>query len=149
MTAAPVHYREFRMSDLDALVPLWRASFEHGVGIVDPHPLEEQRQYFLDEVLPTYAVRVATRGERLVGFIAASPEVVAQLYVCVDDLRLGVGTRLLRWAQERSSGSLWLFTFACNEHAQAFYEKHGFVVTDRGFEEAWQLADLRYEWVRP
>ena len=48
---------------------MWRESFELGVGIVDPHPLAEQRRYLLDTVVPENAVRVAIIEGRIVGFI--------------------------------------------------------------------------------
>ena len=41
---------DFRPEFTDELVPMWRESFEDGVGIVDWHPLEEQRQFFLTDV---------------------------------------------------------------------------------------------------
>src|SRR2546426_10065300 len=89
---------------------MWRASFEARVGVIDPHPLSEQRQYFLSEVLPRNDVRLALLASDLVGFIAASAESVAQLYVRVGFQRRGIGAQLLAWAKDRSSGSLWLYT---------------------------------------
>jgi ribosomal protein S18 acetylase RimI-like enzyme len=131
---------------LDALLPLWRASFEDGVGIVDPHPLAEQRAYLLREVLPRHSARVAFAGETMVGWAAASRGSVAQLYVRVGWQRRGVGRTLLDWAKAQSGGSLWLYTFARNARACAFYESQGFAVAARGFEPTWQLADVRYVW---
>jgi GNAT superfamily N-acetyltransferase len=131
---------------LDELIPMWRASFEHGVGVVDPHPIEAQRDYFLREILPNSDVRVAVADDRLVGFVAATPESIPALYVHVDHLGQGIGTSLLDWAKAQSAGRLWLYTFERNVGARTFYESHGFVITERGFEQDWQLADLRYEW---
>ena len=125
---------------------MWRASFETGVGIADPHPLSEQRRYFLTEVLPRNTVRLAVQANALVGFVAASAESVAQLYVRVECQRRGVGTQLLDWAKQHSSGTLWLYTFARNRGARAFYERSGFVAIAHGFEPVWQLADVKYEW---
>ncbi len=34
------------------VIPMWRESFEHGVGIVDPHPISEQERYFWSVVEP-------------------------------------------------------------------------------------------------
>jgi ribosomal protein S18 acetylase RimI-like enzyme len=62
--------------------------------------------------------------------------------------RCGIGTALLAGAQERSSGSLDLYTFAQNRIACSFYERHGFVVQRRGFEPGWQLDDVLYRWER-
>jgi ribosomal protein S18 acetylase RimI-like enzyme len=53
---------------------------------------------------------------------------------------------LIKWAKSQSAGSLWLYTFARNTAAQAFYEHHGFRVVARGFEPAWQLEDIKYQW---
>ncbi|MBH9579189.1 GNAT family N-acetyltransferase [Inhella proteolytica] len=133
---------------LDALIPMWRASFEAGVGVTDPHPLQEQRQFFLDAVLPQYEVQLALSAGQLVGFIAASAESVNQLYVRVDCQRLGVGSLLLDWAKAQSAGSLWLYTFQQNAVARAFYERHGFEVLEEGFEPTWGLKDLKYGWRR-
>ena len=137
---------DYDASYLDALVRLWRDAFELGVGVTDPHPLAEQRDHFLAEVLPTHRVTIALQPAGLAGFIAASPESVAQLHVKVGLHRQGIGSQLLELAKARSSGSLWLYAFARNVRACRFYEKHGFVVVARGFEPTWQLEDVKYHW---
>ena len=140
----------YAASWIDELVPMWREAFEFGVGVADPHPIEEQRDYFESVVLPGHQVTLAVEpGGSLVGFIAASRESVAQLHVRVGWHRRGVGSMLLDHAKACSAGSLWLYTFASNRVAQAFYEHHGFVVVERGFEPSWQLEDIRYLWVAP
>jgi ribosomal protein S18 acetylase RimI-like enzyme len=131
---------------LDELIAMWRASFEFGVSVVDPNPLEAQREFFVREILPNNDVRLAVKGDRLVGFIAASQESIPALYVHVDAIGQGIGTLLLDWAKAQSGGRLWLYTFERNTRAQRFYESSGFTITERGFEEDWQLADLKYEW---
>lgn len=139
---------EYRADLLDALVPMWRASFEAGVGVTDPHSLEEQRQYFLAQVLPSNTVRLAVLDAELVGFVAASRESVAQLYVRVGFHRRGIGTNLVEWTKAQSTGSLWLYTFAQNAGARAFYERNGFVAVAHGFEQHWRLDDVKYQWKR-
>lgn len=142
----PVALVEFEMDRLEALVDLWRACFEFGVGITDPNPIELQRRAFVEKVLPNNTVRMALRGGQLLGFVAASRTSVEQLHVGLGHHRLGIGTQLLDWAKAQSGGSLWLYTFACNTGAQAFYERNGFVVAERGFEATWQLDDIKYTW---
>lgn len=145
MSAPPV-LAAFDPGRLDELVAMWRASFEAGVGVKDPHPLDEQRRFFLDQVLPCNEVRLALAGDEMVGFIAASRESISQLYVRVGCQRRGIGTRMLDWAKSQSAGRLWLYTFQRNHGACAFYERHGFVPVERGFEPLWRLEDVRYEW---
>jgi ribosomal protein S18 acetylase RimI-like enzyme len=139
---------DFQAQDTDALVRMWRASFEHGVGVIDPHPLEEQIEYLRSKVLPVNHARVAKEGGSIVGFLASNPESIAQLYVRVQQIGQGIGTQLLRLAQAESSGSLWLFTFAQNWRACRFYEHRGFIAVARGFEPMWKLDDIKYLWVR-
>jgi GNAT superfamily N-acetyltransferase len=136
---APRHGRE--------LVAMWRASFEHGVGVEDPHPIDEQLAYLHAKVLPCHRVRLAWHGQTLVGFVASNAESVAQLYVRVGHHRQGIGSHLLDLAKAGSAGSLWLFTFQRNRIARRFYERHGFVAVESGFEPLWQLADVKYRWV--
>jgi ribosomal protein S18 acetylase RimI-like enzyme len=137
---------DYEASYLDPLVRLWREAFEYGVGVTDPHPLAEQRDAFVSEVLPANRVTLALLDARLVGFIAASPESVAQLHVQPGLHRRGIGSQLLSLAKARSAGSLWLYTFVRNVRACRFYERHGFVVVARGFEPTWQLEDVKYHW---
>ena len=145
----PVELTAYRPEFRERLVTLWRASFASGVGAAIPHPLDDHLRYFDEHVLVETSVQLALRDGELVGFGAFTPESVMQLYVHVDHLGQGIGTRLLEHAKACSGGRLWLYTFVTNANAQRFYERHGFDVVERGFEPVMQLGDLRYEWRRP
>ena len=131
-----------------ALVGLWRASFEHGVGIKDHHPIEEQRAYFFDQVVPSNRVRVALDGPDVIAFMASTPESIAQLFVSVSYIGQGIGSQFVNLAKSESAGSLWLYTFVQNANARRFYERHGFVETARESENMWKLEAIRYGWQR-
>ena len=146
MRADNVAVEEFQANHARELIPIWRESFEFGVGIDDPHPIAEQEQYFWAVVTPNNAIRVAFLDGHMVGFVAASATSISQLYVRKGFHRRGIGSGLLEWAKHQSSGSLWLFTFERNTGARAFYERHGFNIVARGFEPMWKLDDLKYEW---
>ena len=145
---SPRRIEDFEPADLVPLVRLWRQSFEHGVGIVDPHSLEEQTDYFQQHVRAANRVRVVKSDSLLLGFMASTHESVAQLHVRVGYHRQGIGCQLLDLAKEESGGTLWLYTFARNRNACAFYESQGFSVVQRGFEPTWQLDDVKYAWAR-
>ena len=80
------------------------------------------------------------------GFIASSEESVSQLHVQVGLHRQGTGSALLALSKAQSTGSPWLYAFTENTRACRFYEKHGFVAVERGFEPVWQLEDVKYSW---
>jgi ribosomal protein S18 acetylase RimI-like enzyme len=130
------------------LVRMWRDSFERALGIVDPHPLAEQQQYLEELVVAENRVHVVLdeSTSTIVGFMAATPKKISQLYVHVNHQNQGIGSLLINLAKQQSCGRLRLFTFKVNENAQRFYERHGFKVVGRGFEEEWQLEDIEYEW---
>ena len=145
---APVELAPYRPEFRESLVALWRASFALGVGAPLPNPVDDHLRYFDEHVLVETSVQLALRDGALVGFGAFTTEAVMQLYVHVDHLGQGIGTRLLDHAKAGSRGRLWLYTFVTNTTAQRFYERHGFEVVERGFEPVMQLGDLRYEWRR-
>ena len=118
-----VSLEDFRPEHARELVRMWRESFEHGVGITDPHPIEEQERHLLDKVVPDHSVKVTFLDGRMVGFVAASPTSISQLYVRKGFHRRGIGSLLLEWAKGQSTGSLWLYTLARNAVACAFYER--------------------------
>jgi ribosomal protein S18 acetylase RimI-like enzyme len=130
------------------IVEMWRASFEHGVGIRDPHPIEDQIGFFLEEVVPNSRVRVALDGSTVIGFMASTPESIEHLYVRVEYMGQGVGSRLLALAKTESQGSLCLHTFTQNKNARRFYELHGFTEVERESENMWKLEAIKYQWVR-
>jgi ribosomal protein S18 acetylase RimI-like enzyme len=144
----PVELAPYHPDYREALVDLWRTSFERGVGHPVPNSVEDHRRFFDEHMLTGTGVHLALRDGTLVGFGAFTSDCVVQLYVHVDHLGQGIGTRLLELAKANSRGKLWLHTFVTNHNAQHFYERHGFEVVERGFEPMMQLGDLRYEWRR-
>lgn len=132
------------------LVQMWRDSFERAVGIIDPHPLEEQLRALKEKVVPENRVRlVLEKGTSdVIGFLASTRDMISQLYVHIEHQEKGIGSMLLNLAKQESGGLLRLFTFKSNTQARHFYERRGFKIVGRGFEEMWQLEDVEYEWRR-
>ena len=121
-----VNIVDFDSARTDELVRLWRESFEFGVGVVDPHPIADQRDHFVNTVVPNNAVRMALLDDQLVGFIAATKESIAHLYVRVGHHHCGIGTKLLRMGARPSRvGKLWLYAFARNATRALFTRNTG------------------------
>ena len=148
MCLSSIEVADFEPHQADEVVRLWRASFEHGVGILDPNPIEQQLRAFVEEVVPSNRVRVALQGTTVVAFLAARRDSISHLYVRVQNIGQGIGSRLLALAKEESGGSLWLYTFARNANARRFYERHGFHEVERESGNMWKLEAIKYEWFR-
>jgi ribosomal protein S18 acetylase RimI-like enzyme len=138
----------YEPTDAHELVNMWRASFEYGVGITDPNPIQDQLAFFLNEVVPRNEVSVVKDAGVIVGFLASIPESVCHLYIRVQNVGHGIGSHLLALAKAKSTGSLWLYTFAQNTKACRFYEHHGFTEVERESENMYKLEAIKYTWLR-
>lgn len=152
-SAAADHITEFDPAQGADLVRMWRAAFEQGVRTIDTNPIENQLDFLRRELAPRHRLRVVLRGgapAQIVGFMASTPQSVAQLFVRVGEHGQGIGTRLLELAKAESQGSLWLYTFARNVAACRFYERHGFREAERERPEQnmYRLEAIKYVWER-
>ena len=67
-----VRLERFSPAYADALTALWRESFEHGVGVRDPHPIAAQVSFLLTELPPKHDIRMAFLDRLLVGFVVTA-----------------------------------------------------------------------------
>ncbi|MGM0791418.1 MAG: GNAT family N-acetyltransferase [Bacillota bacterium] len=129
-------------------VKMWRDSKEKAIGQKEIHSFENH-VYFLNNILPEqFRVELALMKEKVIGVIAYNDIEISQLYIHTDYQGMGIGAGLLSRAKEQSSGRLTLYTFEINQNAQRFYEKHGFTIIGRGYENEENLPDILYEWKR-
>lgn len=142
--------RPYKDHDFDALVGRWHetnlVSYRY-VAAHQNHTLEDARTFFGDRVLSQCEVWVAIDRRGLLGMLALQVPWIRQFAVFPEFQRRGVGSALLRKAQERSPLQLRLYTFQRNQPARAFYEKHGFWAGALGVSPAPELEpDVEYRW---
>lgn len=129
-------------------VKMWRDSKEKAIGQKEIHSFENH-VYFLNNILAEqFRIELALVEGKVAGIIACNDIEISQLYIHQDYQAIGIGTALLSRAKEQSSGRLTLYTFEVNKNAQRFYEKHGFNIIGRGYENEEYLPDILYEWER-
>lgn len=130
-------------------VRMWRDSKEQALSVKDVHSFDDHLGFLRTKLIKENKVYLAIdeRTDNVVGMMAIAGSALNQLYIHVGYQRMGIGSRLLKIAKELSPGKLQLFTFEVNKNAQAFYEKHGFTIIGRGYENEENLPDIRYEWV--
>ncbi|MDK7951976.1 GNAT family N-acetyltransferase [Lactobacillus paragasseri] len=71
---------------------------------------------------------VATKEEKIVGFVGLRPHELSFLYVDPNFQNHGVGKKLIEFALKRLERSIKLDVFTDNFAAKALYEKYGFKV---------------------
>ena len=111
---------------------------------------EDTARWMRDVVFPRHSVWLADVAGEIVGFGARDGAWLAHLYVKPGWTGKGIGARLLEVIiaeAARVTPVLRLYTFARNDAARRFYERHGFVLTAEsdgsGNEE--REPDVRYE----
>lgn len=128
-------------------VSMWRDSKEQAIGLKEIHSFEKH-VYFLNHILPEqFQIDIVLNDEKVVGMIAYNEREINQLYIHKDYQGMGIGQTLLNKVKAQSCKRLTLYTFAVNNNAQRFYEKHGFKIIRRGHENEENLPDIQYEWV--
>ena len=122
-----VTIREYRSSDFDALTSLWLASWESAAVRIPVKVTLTALRRRLAEELPDLSIQVATRRERVVGFVALRGSKVDQLFVHPAAQSRGIGKALLDFVKRQHAEGLWLFTQVQNHGARRFYQREGLI----------------------
>ena len=139
------------LADADATATMYLAARRAMLpDLRDPHTEAETRAWMRDTVFTRYSVRLAEVDGEIVGFAARDGAWLMQLYVKPGWTGRSIGTNLLRIVLADSAFAtpvLRLYTFARNEGARRFYERHGFVAVAFGDGSGNQEGepDVRYE----
>jgi GNAT superfamily N-acetyltransferase len=146
----PVTLRRAATVDARAAADVWLRSRRAAVPAVPApvHPDDEVRHHFETVLVPARETWLAEADGAIVAVLVLDGAEVDQLYVDPDWQRGGIGSGLLRLAQDRRPGGLALWTFQSNLEARRFYERHGFVAvgwTDGSTNEE-RAPDVRYRW---
>ena len=140
------------VADAEAVADVWIASYAEALPTVTrAHDDAEVRGWIRERLVPTTECWVAVDGGdgRVVAMMALTPGWIDQLYVLPAYQGRGVGSALVRLAQE-SPDALELWTFQVNVPARAFYARHGFrevELTDGATNEEHE-PDVRLLWRR-
>ncbi len=135
-------------SDADAVAAIHIAAFRATYDFPLAHTDDEVRGWVADHLLSDTETCVAEIDGAVVAFCSLGEGWIEQLYVAPGHTGHGIGSRLVRLAQERQPRGLQLWTFQVNAGARRFYERHGFravEMTDGAGNEERQ-PDVRYAW---
>ena len=138
--------RTYHPQDLDPVLSIWLQ------GNLDAHPFVPadywRRNYALTaQLLPQAEVYVAEVHGQVVGFIGLMEEVVAGVFVARVHRGAGVGSALLRKAQERRD-RLRLSVYQQNPSALRLYQRHRFVITAEEIDPETGAWAYQVDWSR-
>ena len=143
--------KQLEFADMDAAARVLRASFDQALPwLAGLHTPDEDRWFLREQIFPACAVWGAFDRGAMNGMLAFREGWIDQLYVLPDAQSRGVGTELLRVAQD-AIGHIQLWTFQRNARARRFYEARGFALvreTDGARNEE-REPDALYLWSRP
>ncbi|MGQ4381955.1 GNAT family N-acetyltransferase [Streptomyces sp. SAS_270] len=149
MNSDDLTIRRARDSDARAAADVWLRSFGAALPSVRrAHTDDEVRDWFSYVVVPRYETWVAADEAGVVGLLVLDDGELEQLYLDPSWRGRGLGDRFVTLAKERRPEGLELWTFQVNGAAQRFYERHGFVETERtdGLRNEEKEPDVRYVW---
>jgi GNAT superfamily N-acetyltransferase len=146
----PVTLRRAEAADAAALAEVWLRSRRAAQPTIPPpvHADHEVRHWFANVVVPTRETWLAEVDGAVVAVLVLDGDELDQLYVEPGWQGRGIGSELVRLAQQRRPGGLALWTFLANLPARRFYERHGFLAvgwTDGSSNEE-GAPDVRYAW---
>jgi GNAT superfamily N-acetyltransferase len=96
--------------------------------------------------LPNSQVWAAKTGGEIISFVVLGQNFIDQLYVRESFQNKGLGGFWIKHVKTIYPDFLELYTFASNEKAIAFYEKHGFKITERGIAPDEKMPDVKMRW---
>jgi len=132
VTTDAVTLRRYDPADEADAIELWRRTWQAAYPHLDfAARLDWWRERWRNELVPANEIVIATRAEKMVGFVTVDPSngYLDQIVVAPEAWGAKVGDALLEAAREIAPPGLDLHVNADNARAIRFYRKHGFVVT--------------------
>ncbi len=139
---------EYRNEDFEAVARLFGQVYTETYPHFDAKFLETERfQHILGKhILPNAKIWTAKKHENLAGFLALEKNFIDQLYISGEYQNKGLGGFFVESSKKIYPDFLVLYTFASNEKAIAFYEKHDFKIIERGIAPDEKMPDVKMLW---
>ena len=134
--------REYRTDDTDGLVSIWRAASSLAHPFLADTFVELEAENLRSVYLPNVETWVIEHGGNPVGFIALVDDEIGGLFLDPASHGRGLGKALVDHAVALK-GPLRVEVFAKNAVGRRFYDRYGFVETDRYRHDASGETTLR------
>ncbi|MEN5060157.1 N-acetyltransferase [Luteimonas sp. TWI1416] len=140
--------RTFAPADMEAALDIWLRASIRAHDFVPADFWQDQLEAMRTQYLPAAEVHVFEHASTVVGFCALVEDRLAALFVAPERQGNGIGTALLRHAQQRRSG-LELSVYASNAPSIAFYKSQGFSIIGHTVDAATGQDEYAMRWTQP
>ena len=149
MTAA-FQLRPYRTEDEDALIDLWRETWQQAYPSIDfAARVNWWRERWRRELVPKAAIIVAEQDGIPAGFVTIDASgYLDQLVVAPDRWGSELASRLVDEAKRRSPDRITLLVNQDNARAIRFYERNGFIHAGEDVNPTSGRPVLKMEWKR-
>ncbi|WP_394199252.1 GNAT family N-acetyltransferase [Litoreibacter albidus] len=130
MTKTELEIRPYQAEDNAVLTVVWLDASRIAHDFLGAAKLTEQSKLVSDIYLPQAETWVACLDGKPVGFLGLMDNYIGGLFVSPDAQGRGIGQAMIAHGL-KLKGTLTLDVYAKNLRTVAFYEKQGFVETDR------------------
>ncbi|MBA5706122.1 N-acetyltransferase [Pseudomonas fulva] len=137
--------RPYVLPDTDAVLQIWLDASVQAHHFVPRAFWEGQLEAMRTVYLPASETFVFEQHATVEGFISLLGETVAALFVAPASQGMGIGSRLLDYAKQRSA-RLELKVYSANQSAVAFYQRSGFSIVAHGEDEHTGATELTLQW---
>ncbi len=139
---------KYSETDFGSLAELFRKVYVQTYPHFDQKFHETERFFLIlrEHILQNSYVWTAKFDGKVVGFLALEENFIDQLYVLEEFQNKGLGSFWIAESKKIYPDFLELYTFACNEKAIRFYEKHGFTIIEKGIAPDEKIPDVKMRW---
>lgn len=126
--------RHYQSRDTEALVTIWREASDLAHPFLDAEFLEREADNMRRLYLPNARTWVIEENDVLVGFIALVGDEIGGLFLSPAYHGKGFGKSMVDYAVAQL-GPLYVEVFEKNTIGRRFYDRYGFIQTDRFLHE--------------
>jgi putative acetyltransferase len=146
--AAEFHLRPYRAEDEDAVIALWRDTWQQAYPSIDfAARVPWWRERWRGELVPKTAIIVAEQDGIAIGFVTIDASgYLDQLVVASDHWGSELATMLVDEAKRRAPDRITLLVNKHNPRAIRFYERNGFAHAGEDVNPTSGRPVLKMEW---
>jgi len=139
--------RQLLKAEIKPAVQIWLDTSKKAHHFIDPAYWESKAEEMENLWFPSADNTALIKGKRLIGFSSLVDNRLAAIFVNPDEQGNGYGSLLLSEAKNRRN-RLELSVYEKNIHAVTFYEKHGFLKTEKQMDPATGEFEFVMVWTK-